>query len=264
MKASEIISELFASADGFDYSRTCDTCKSGDPDREVTKIAVAMFATPSLVRRAAAWGAGLLIVHEPTYYDHMVAHEDEKIENAKRSLIEESGLVIWRYHDHAHRTSPDTICAGELKALDLDGEVSYPAGAFDKVRVRLEKPMTPRELAARMEEKLGIAHVRICGAADTPCTKVTGMFGTPGGTFQELKSDDCEILMTGEACEWMLGEYARDAAELGYAKALLIMGHIGSERDGMVLTAERLSKRYPELEVKYFEGGEVYTYTDRA
>ena len=62
--------------------------------------------------------------------------------------------------------------------------------------------------------------------------------------------------------EWSLGEYARDAAQLGYKKALLILGHEGSERAGMVYTADILREMYPDLEVQYFECGEVYTYTD--
>ena len=70
------------------------------------------------------------------------------------------------------------------------------------------------------------------------------------------------MVLTGEACEWNLAEYARDCAQLGYKKALIIMGHIGSERDGMVYTADLLKDMHPELDVQYFECGEVYTYTD--
>ena len=231
MKAFEIMNELFAAAPG-DYSVTCDTLKAGSPEKEVGKIAVSMFATPEIVRRAAEWGADLLIVHEPTYYNHMDVHSDEALECEKRALIEKSGLTIYRHHDHAHRTQPDTIVAGEMKYMKLDARIDEIDG-FDCVRLTLNQPMTPRALAAHIERETGIAHIRVCGAADVPCTKVTGMFGTPGGVFEELKSEDSEIVMTGEACEWMLGEYARDAAQLGHKKALLILGHIGSERDGM-------------------------------
>lgn len=42
------------------------------------------------------------------------------------------------------------------------------------------------------------------------------------------------------------------------------MGHIGSERDGMKLTAERLGTHFPALSVRYFECGEVYGYPETA
>ncbi|MCI8387795.1 MAG: hypothetical protein HFE63_04950 [Clostridiales bacterium] len=261
MKAIDIINELNSYAIERDYSNTYDTCKSGSPETEVSKIAVSMFATPDIIRQAKEWGAELLIVHEPTYYNHMDNHSDDRIEVEKRKLIEESGIVVWRFHDHPHYTVPDIICKGEMKYMALDGEVTY-ANTFDLVRVHLNKPTTPRDLAKIIETNVGIKHIRICGAADVPCTEVSGMFGTPGGVFEELKRDGSEIVMTGEACEWMLGEYARDAAQLGHKKALLILGHIGSERDGMRLVTDMLNELHPELETRYFECGEVYTYTD--
>ena len=261
MKAFEIMNDLFALAKDEDYTNSCDTCKAGDPDQEVTKVAVSMFATPDVVRAAKAWGAQLLIVHEPTYYNHYDRHADEKIENEKRKVIEDSGMTVYRYHDHPHATEPDIIAAGMLRQFNLKGTIEY-TNVFDLVRVHLDEPMTPVELAKQIERNCNIKHLRICGAANTPCTVVSGMFGTPGGVFEELKSDKCEILLTGEACEWSLGEYARDCAQLGYKKALIIMGHIGSERDGMLYTADLLKEMHPELDVQYFECGEVYTYTD--
>ena len=66
------------------------------------------------------------------------------------------------------------------------------------------------------------------------------------------------MVLTGETCEWQLGEYARDAAALGMNKSLIVMGHIGSERAGMYHLAKTMEKDYPDLEIKYFECDEVY------
>lgn len=261
MKAYIIMEGLFNLANERDYSNTCDTLKAGDPNTEVGKVAVSMFATPEVVKQAKEWGAQLLIVHEPTYYNHKDEHSDEKIECEKRRLIEDSKITVYRFHDHPHYTTPDIIASGQLKAFGLRGTVEY-TDVIDLVRIHLDQPITPVELAKLIETRCGIKHLRICGARDAKCSVVSGMFGTPGKVFEELKSDKCEILLTGEACEWSLGEYARDAAQLGHKKALIIMGHIGSERDGMIYTAELLKKQHPDLDIRYFECGEVYTYTD--
>ena len=77
-----------------------------------------------------------------------------------------------------------------------------------------------------------------------------------------LCDPNVEIVLTGEACEWKLAEYARDANTLGMNKTLIVMGHIGSERDGMRLLAKRLSENHTEFETRYMECGEVYTYTE--
>ena len=159
MKAIEIMNALFAMAMERDYSRSCDTCKAGDPDVDVSRVAVTMFPTPDVIRRAKEWGAQLLIVHEPAYYNHMDVHSEEKLECEKRKMIEDSGLTVYRYHDHAHWTTPDVICAGEVKYMGLPGTAVY--SGFDLVRLTLEQPMTPVEIAATLEKTLGIRHIRI-------------------------------------------------------------------------------------------------------
>ena len=121
MKAFEILDKLFALADDRDFSHTCDTLKAGNPDIETKKVAVSMFATPDVVRQAKEWGAQLLVVHEPTYYNHMDHHSDEKIECEKRAFLENSGLAIYRFHDHPHYNHPDMIAVGEWKYMGFEG-----------------------------------------------------------------------------------------------------------------------------------------------
>ena len=261
MKAYEIMEDLFSLSGPLFSDQTCDTIKAGDPNAEVTKVAVSMFATVDIVRQARDWGAQLLIVHEPTYYNHWDDHSDDYFEVEKRRLIEASGLTIYRFHDHPHCTDPDIITTGEIQYLGLDCTLEK-TDVFDLTRLHLNTPMTPRQLAKHIENTLGIAHVRIAGAADVPCTSLSLMVGTPGGLEQELLRPETEIILTGEICEWALGEHVRDAAQLGYRKAILVLGHIGSERDGMKYTAQILKERQPQLDVRYFEGGEVYTYSD--
>ena len=121
MKAYEILDDLFSLSKPLGGERTCDTLKAGDPNTEVTKVAVAMFATVDVVREVREWGAQLLIVHEPLYYNHWDEHTEDFFEVEKRRLIEESGITIYRFHDHPHYTDPDIITTGELKCLELDG-----------------------------------------------------------------------------------------------------------------------------------------------
>lgn len=263
MKAKDIMDELFGLAREKELAgRTCDTLKAGDPEKEVGRVAISMFATPEIVRAAKNWGAELLIVHEPTYYNHWDEHGEDWLEVEKRRLIESTGLTIYRYHDHPHYASPDMIAAGEIGTF-APGLTIEETERFGKTCITLPKPTTPRELAKLLEEKLNIAHIRIAGAADEPCQHVSCLFGSPGGVKDELSLKESEIILVGETCEWSDLEYARDASQLGYRKAVLVMGHAGSEREGMAYTAKRLKELHPELDVRYFDCGEVYTYSDR-
>lgn len=260
MKAIEIMNEIFSWAPG-EYNPTCDTLKAGSPETEVTRVAVCCFTTPQVVRDAAAWGAQLLITHEPTYYDHWDREPDTSVGIAKRKFIESTGMAVYRYHDHPHAAPVDLICEGEIKALGLPGR-KLGNSEYGNMHYLLDTPITPRDLAAHIEEKWDIAHVRICGTVDKPCSRLVLAWGTPGTTFEEIVSEG-EIILTGEACEWRHAEYARDADEFGYKKSLLILGHCGSERDGMKYIAELIQEKFPQLEVKYFKSEEVYTYSER-
>ena len=264
MKAKDIMNDLFSLALEREYWVEGDSLKAGNSEAEVKKVAVTMFPTVKVIKESAEWGADLLIVHEPLYYsDTNELCENDKVAIAKKKIVDESGLTIYRFHDHPHYTVPDIIAAGEFKAMGLKGKLET-TNVFDLVRFHLEEPITAYELAKLIEEKMGVKHVRICGATDIPSTILSGVFGSGGKpTFSELKSDEGEIVLAGETCEWAYAEYARDAAELGFNKSLLILGHAGSERDGMIYTAEILKNMHPELDVKYFECGEVYTYTDK-
>lgn len=261
MKAFEIMNELFSLSNDGDFSKTCDTLKAGSPDAEVTKVAVTMHATVEVVKKAAEWGAELLIVHEPTYYNHHDDHSNDRFECEKRRLIEDLGLTIYRFHDHPHACTPDMIGAGEFKGFGLKGRLEVTE-QFGLTRFHLDEPMTALELAKSIEERCGLKHVRICGNREHKFSCISGMFGTPGRVKDEIAKDGDRLVLTGEICEWALGEYVRDAASLGHKKALIVLGHEGSERDGMIYAAEILAQKHPALEVQYIECGEVYTYTD--
>ena len=259
MKAYELFNEIIDG--GHADTKTCDTLKAGDPNRELKKVAVTMFATVDTVKKAKEWGADMLIVHEPTYYDHFEEIENLPVVVQKRKLIEESGITIYRYHDYMHHRETDQIPEGEVYYLGLNGRTEKTQYSASYMFTSNE-PITALELADRMQKDLNIKRVRIAGTRDKKSTKIALCFGTPGGVFELLSNDNVEIVLTGEACEWKLAEYARDADALGINKTLIVMGHIGSERDGMRLLAKRISENHTEFETRYIECGEVYTYTD--
>ena len=261
MKCRELAQELKAmSKTEINPETTCDRFKSPGEDEEISKVAVSMFATPEVIKNAKAWGANFLIVHEPTYYNHLDTGE-KVLETAKlkEKLILDSKIAIFRYHDYAHGCSPDLIAEGQLKYLGLPGKFS--AGKYFAVNCfELETEITALSLAREIEKNLGVKHVRIAGNPQAKGVKIGCLFGTPGHVTEALEEND--FVITGEICEWETGEIARDYAQLGFNKALLVLGHIGSERAGMMLLAERIKENHPEIETRYFECGEVYSYTD--
>ena len=237
--------------------KTCDTVKHGNDQKEIKHVAVCMIGTAEVIRKAHEWGADMLVVHEPLYYDHWDKVADDPVTQAKLALVSESDMLIYRYHDHMHGKAVDEIPEGELHYLGLEGileKSQYNASSI----FTLDNPITAKEVMNRIESRLGVKHARVVGSIDKEVTRIAACFGTPAGVFQLLKQEDIQLVITGEACEWQLCEYARDAASLGFNKSLIVMGHIASERDGMRLLTERLKAKYLDVEFDYFESGEVY------
>ncbi len=98
--------------------RTVDTFKAGDPNTPVTGVAVTFMATYDVLGRAARQGCNFIITHEPTFYhgqDDTSQLDPDPVIEAKRKFIKDNNLIVWRFHDHIHRTEPDGIVAGMVE-----------------------------------------------------------------------------------------------------------------------------------------------------
>ncbi len=256
MKACDLIELLKGTTQ---LSKTCDTIKFGDERKEIFKVAVCMVPTIDVIRSAKEWGADMVIFHEPLYYNHWDVPMSDIVTQVKRSVVESSEMVFFRYHDYMHSSLIDEIIEGELTSLGLSGNLK------DGAVFVLDQPLTALTLAKLIEDRLNISHVRIAGELNKEATKIALRFGDgmSSGMIDVINDDDVEIVLTGETVEWMVSEYVRDAKSIGRNKSLIVMGHIGSERDGMKVLTEKLKKKVPSVTFRYLECGEVYFYTDK-
>lgn len=214
---------------------TVDTFKAGDPDTPVTGIAVTMMATFDVIQRAAAQGKNLVITHEPTFYGHQDAtaaleEEHDALYKAKSEFIAAHHMVVWRFHDHWHRMTPDGILAGMVRAL---GWGAYQHTGEPHVFAMPET--TVGALAGRIKQTLDAQTLRVVGDPDM---KVTGVGLLPGFAGSELnrhllQRPDVQVEVIGEGHEWEIVEYTADASTAGLGKALIVIGHIPSEQAGM-------------------------------
>ena len=238
-------------------TQTVDTCKRGDPDRIVRKVGTCLTPTADVLRACRAWGADLLITHEPCVYDHLDNPREDPVTDAKRALLDTCDFVIWRFHDYIHAgDGPDGIHTGFLNKLGLKGQ-------YDGSRYFMpDEPITALELAKKAEEAGLTLHARIAGKRDVPAKKVMLFLGACGGAVDAFLHDDAQLAVLGEVCEWRNVEQMRDAEQFGIDKSYVVLGHGASEFPGMEQLADRIRAEFPPLEVRYFHCGDIYTYTD--
>lgn len=261
MKISELIAEIKATS-FWTREKTHDVILCGNADNQVKSVGVCMYPTTEVILKAKELGVNLLIPHESLIYTK-VNGEPHHTGQEKLRLLEEGDITVFRFHDFSHTMIPDIIFEGGVRLLGLKGEIDCDfihGGAFPTNRFILDEPITARELAKIIEEKYNVPHVRIAGELDKKGNKIACFFGSGGYVMKELEKVD--FVLTGELCEFREGELARDYAEQGYNKAIIVIGHAGSEFAGMKLFAEKLREKHTEFPIHYIECGDSYTFTD--
>lgn len=247
---------------------TCDLVITGDTRAQVTGIAVTFMATAQVIRQAAALGANLIITHEPTWFTGRDVPDwcsRDSVYLAKQKLIDETGMTIWRYHDHMHAAKEDLIYQGLQEKL---GWGQYLAPDQQSPWLYEMPQRTLAQLAQELKQKLGMPVMQAIGDPQMPVRRVLVLVGggslglgteqMPMQAMERLKAD---VMLCGDITEWTTCAYVRDASQLGLSKALLKLGHERSEEAGM----EYMAVWLPPLiggccPVHFVDAGEPFIY----
>ncbi|MBZ0317246.1 MAG: Nif3-like dinuclear metal center hexameric protein [Anaerolineae bacterium] len=229
----EAIATIVKNIPGAPFPDTVDTVKTGDTSQVVKGIIVTFLTSCEIIEQAVQQNANFIITHEPTFYNHADQTDwlaDDPVYQAKRRMIAEHNLVVWRFHDYLHTLQPDITVVGAFRELGWEAAM-HPEEYF---RCQLP-PTTLGQLVSHVKARLGIDTVRVVGDLDMPCQKIGLLPGFPPYQMQMgfLGHPEVEVLICGEIHEWETLEYARDAIRLGHKKALVVIGHAASEEPGM-------------------------------
>ena len=253
-----VIDAIVARVPGAPFADTVDTLKIGDPHQAVTGMAVTFLTTQSVIEQAIEQRANFIITHEPTFYNHRDETqwlEHDAVYNAKRRLLEDHHIAVWRFHDYLHSLQPDPTAIGMLQALNW---MEYATPNHPNLCRLPPRPL--HALVAELKQKLGLATLRVVGDLDMPCTGVVNVVGAPGGEFQMrvLGQPEVDVVICGEINEWETNEYVRDALRSGQRKALVVIGHAASEEPGMRAVIPWLQDCLPEMPITFIPTGQPF------
>lgn len=237
---------------------TVDTFKAGDPEGEVTGIACTFMATIDVLRKAVQNGCNFVITHEPTYYNHLDSRdllEGDPVYAAKQAIIEKNNMMVFRFHDHWHRTTPDGIYKGMIDKLQwssylVDGEENI----FDFPGITLY------DVTNHLKQLFPEAQIRVIGNPKLKVNYAAFSAGAPGSAthIKLLQREEINLVVIGEAPEWESISYVRDASQAGLPKSMIILGHAVSEEAGMEYCAQWMRSFIDELPVLYMEAGDPF------
>ncbi|MFD1175160.1 Nif3-like dinuclear metal center hexameric protein [Paenibacillus puldeungensis] len=267
MKVQEVINRILEDSCGDKrVENTFDRLASGDPNQEVTGIITSFMATVDVIREAIALGANLIITHEPTYFtgnDELEWLRQDPVYLAKKKLIDDHGIAIWRYHDHMHMAETDRIYDGLIQQLGWKDRLAEESKPWVYVIDRT----TVEELADFLKRKLSIDVLQLVGRPEMPCSRIGVLVG--GGSLglgreqmpmELMRDQDLDVMICGEILEWTLCAYVNDAAMLGMNKSMLVVGHERSEEWGMKHMADWLQPLVSGIPVAFVDAKEPFRY----
>lgn len=258
VKAGSIISRMQENVTCEWATETVDTYKGGNAESQVTGIATTFLATYEVLKRAKEAGLNMIITHEPTFYNHLdetTFFEEDPIYQKKRDFIRDNNMVVFRFHDHWHRTQPDGILLGMTERL---GWKDYEVRPNELLFKLPEQSLS--QLADYLQKHFGATSVRVVGPKDMMISQVGFSMGSPGSQSQIriLRMDEVEVLVGGETHEWETVEYVRDAIAQGQKKALILIGHANSEEAGMAYCADWLKGFIKDVPVQFIPAGDPF------
>ncbi len=217
----------------------------GDRAAEVMRVAFAVDASMEAFRRAAAWKAGLLVVHHGIFWgepQRLVGSLFERV----RYLVE-NRLALYAAHlplDMHPEVGNNAGLAAQIGLTEL-----APFGAHKGVKVglkgRLPEPLPLEEIVARLSARQGEA-VRTLPFGPGRIQSVGLVAGDAAWAATQATDEGLDLFVTGEPSHEIYHHCLERRIHVIFA------GHYHSESYGVQALAERLF-RETGVEVTYLD-----------
>jgi dinuclear metal center YbgI/SA1388 family protein len=205
---------------------------------EVKKIAFGVSASLECIRRAAACGADMLIVHHGLVWER---HAQTFTGPLKRKLetLFNAGLSLCAWHLPLDK---HPLVGNNARLLALLGARGLkPFGSYDGQAIgwrgTLPKPLTINDIAAALAIKLDAEP--LCFRFGTEKIRTVGaVSGGAARMFDQAAAAGLDLYLTGEVSE-TTQEYARETRA-----NFIAAGHYNSEKPGVQALAGLLEKKF--------------------
>lgn len=258
-----------------DDTKTRDKVLYGDTNKECTGIVTTIYASVNVIEKAHELGANLIIAHEALLWnrgDHRewLEESQNKTYLAKKKLMDDYGITVWRFHDYIHSGIPhkdgyiDGIFYGLAQETGWDDAIINEdiSGA-----VYLEcEPTTPRQVAELIKEKWNLTGMKCIGNMDAKVTKIlvcghVQEGGDSNTLIKRVDKEDINLLLPLELIDYTLTEYIKDSGELGFDRAILAPGHFNLEEPGMKYMEKWIDDALKEhIPTTFVQAGDMYTF----
>jgi len=279
MKAKELREHMQKVGTWVNWERTCDQFLAGNPDSEVTGIAVSWMPTFFTLKKSLEEGCNFFVTHEGLYIavldeeGKIVEGSPEVINNPwlralgfpiilsqddawvrKKKWLEETGMVILRCHDFWDDFPDVGIHGAWADWLGFNGK---PVASKRFYEVHEVGDITLSDLAEKILNRvkpLGQDAVHVVGDLNKKVSRIA--IGTGAITdYREMRRLGADVLLvTDDGTRlWESGQWSLDSGI-----PLIIVNHSTSEEPGMRTLARYIQEKLPNIPVKQIPIGCIY------
>lgn len=217
----------------------------GRPDREVTKILVALDVTEAVAEEAAAWGANLIVAHHPVMncaWSPVQTIRDDKPQGRLLLGLLENGVAAICMHTNLDRADGGVNDALAAR-LGLRQVEKLPGGDGVLRLGELPGEMALPEFLKWVKAALGANGVRFTDSGKL-IHKVAVGGGACGGYLWAAAENGCDAFVTAD----LKYNQFLDARDLGLT--VIDAGHFPTEDVVCPVLAGYLEKKFPGVQIK--------------
>jgi putative NIF3 family GTP cyclohydrolase 1 type 2 len=258
---------------------TSEGFQCGDLNAKVTGIATAWTPTIEAVQKAISLHHNLMISMEPPFWHEsgtvrtevsmgapsMKVLEANFVYQYKKKLIDENGLILWRFNENYKALPSNPRLNALAKTLGFKTHenlaatqklAAHGAGVYTIPEISLA------DLAKKARDTTNAKALRVLG---DPKEKVKNVALLPGYIEDQdimamVHDRNVDVVVCGEPCEWEAFEYAEDWITAGWGKGMIALGRAASEDPGAKELATWIGSFITDVPVTGIAVGEPFTY----
>ncbi|MDQ4130600.1 MAG: Nif3-like dinuclear metal center hexameric protein [Actinomycetota bacterium] len=212
----------------------------GDPRWPVEHVLVTLDVTTAVVAEATSLAPVLILAHHPLLFRPLARLTPATAAGKVALAAARGGIAVLAAHtnldvtrDGAGTSEPIMRTLGVTSAEPLEPLASAAEVGFGLVS-DLPEPLTLRDLATRIRDRLPAPHLRYAGEPDRRVRRVAAVGGAGESLIPAASAAGADVLVTGD----LRHHAVLDALELGLA--LVDAGHHATEAAALQAWIERL------------------------
>ncbi len=246
----------------FDIAEEWDNCglQAGSLNWEVKKVMIGLDVSLPLMNAAKENSCDLVLTHHPLMLKAEKSIDFNEMPGKAIEIAARHKINIISVHTNLDKAIDGLNDYFAAKIGIQKTKVFYIENRSDDSmddvtgigRIgSLEKNILLRQFAKEIKEKLALSHLRVIGNMDLPVNTVAVCTGSGGSLVGEFLKSRADVYVTGDI------KYHEARLVEQNSKALIDVGHFGSEHIAVDLLSEKLShavfKESMNIEIKKYK-----------